>query len=504
MARRSALRWGSAAAAGMFCGAALASQYADLGLHQHAGYAAAALAVWGGLSVARRRRCEPASGAGLMTGKRFLSCLKGAIERTSSGQECGLIVFDIDVQALGGLEQAAGYARTAGATREVAMRLERALGEGAFATVRGDSAIVVACVLEGVADFQLEQMARAKGLGLLRAIDAPVSLGEAGQGAVPVVVRAGVDLLAAGGLAQSPEAMIWRAGLAWGRGSSTPRKQMTTTVFRHEIAEQRERVFAIECSILDVIRSRRLAVFYQPIVDTLTMQIAKVEALARWPDRSFSPAEFIPVAERNGQISELTAYVLRTALEQKVAWQRQFAGAAGVDARALVVCVNVSMAALEDGGFFDLVMMSLATSGVSPRYLELEITETGDLATDEAALDVLQKLRRAGVLIAVDDFGTGFSSLSYLNKLEPHTVKIDRSFVCSVETQSKDRVLLEAMCRLCRGVGVEIVAEGVESVDQMRLLESFGVHLMQGFVFGRPRPAHEALELETGTWVSRI
>ena len=217
-----------------------------------------------------------------------------------------------------------------------------------------------------------------------------------------------------------------------------------------------------------------------------TATITGAEALIRWqhPDLgAVSPAEFIPMAERLGVIEEIGAWVVRTACAEAVAWGRD----------DLEIAVNVSPRQLSSPDFADVVRDALATSGLEPHRLCLEVTETALLADVDAAHAMLARLRALGVLLAVDDFGVGHASLRHLRQLLPVDVlKIDKSFVDGLAEDREDAAIVSAVVRLAEGLGLDCVAEGVETAEQAAALSAMGCSNAQGYHFARPMRA-EAL-----------
>ena len=231
-----------------------------------------------------------------------------------------------------------------------------------------------------------------------------------------------------------------------------------------------------------------LSLAYQPIFDTVTGQVSKVEALLRWQSEKHgqvSPGVFIPIAEESGLINALGHWVLQTACQQASLWQRGGA--------ELKVCVNVSAHQFIQSDFVATVEAVLTSTGLPPRCLELELTESVVIHAFDRVLACLRDLRRLGVSIALDDFGTGYSSLAYLEELDFDTIKLDRSFAHKiVRTRSNPHyplALVRAVVEIADTLDVQVVAEGIETEEQLELLRSLGCTHMQGFFLARPMPA---------------
>ena len=239
----------------------------------------------------------------------------------------------------------------------------------------------------------------------------------------------------------------------------------------------------LESDLLKAIARNELYAKYQPFVDRNGSRIIGVEALARWKrhgTQEVSPSVFVPIAERSGFINEIGEWMLRRACIDAAAWPD------------LTVAVNVSPIQFCQAGLADRVERILADTGMDPRRLELEITENALLVAEDAVLSAIDQLNNRGVTFALDDFGTGYSSLTYLRRFPFGKIKIDRSFVSSVHL-TFDATIVHAVVSIGRGLGLEVVAEGTETVEQQRFLSAAGVHMMQGFLFAPPMGKDELL-----------
>lgn len=228
-----------------------------------------------------------------------------------------------------------------------------------------------------------------------------------------------------------------------------------------------------------------LCLHYQPRVKAGSGQLASLEALVRWvhPTRGMiGPMRFVPLAEETGLIDELGRWVLDAACRQLCQWRQ-----AGVDVPR--VAVNVSALQLVDTGFAAQVLAVLARHGLQPTDLEIELTESLFAGDTEVVCSRLSPLRAAGVLVALDDFGTGFSSLSSLHRLPVDVLKIDRSFVADLGRRESADAVARSIVALARALGKHVVAEGVESDDQLHLLQALGCDELQGYLFSKPLPA---------------
>jgi len=224
--------------------------------------------------------------------------------------------------------------------------------------------------------------------------------------------------------------------------------------------------------------------YYQPQFDLTRGRIIGAEALLRWqhPELGLvAPAHFLPIAEETGLIVPIGDWVLRTACEQSARWSRE-------GHRGLRVSVNVSSQQFLEPDFAGVVRKALDASGLAPMSLELEITESSLLRDVNITVDTLRALKDLGVRLAIDDFGTGYSALAYLKRLPIDVLKIDQSFVRTLTTDPADATITETIVQLAAGLNLTTIAEGVETLEQLLLLGSYGCTRMQGYLFGKPVP----------------
>jgi diguanylate cyclase (GGDEF)-like protein len=248
---------------------------------------------------------------------------------------------------------------------------------------------------------------------------------------------------------------------------------------------------SIEEALRTALGRHEFALHYQPKINLRTGGITGAEALLRWthPTRgSVSPAEFIPIAEECGLIVPIGTWVLREACDQARAW---------VDAGlpTMTMAVNISALQFRDEDFLENLFATLRETGIDPRSLEVELTESALMKHAEAAAVILQTLREKGVQVAIDDFGTGYSSLSYLRTFPVDELKIDQSFVRRISTHAGDAPIVTAVLAMARSLQLRVVAEGVETAEELAFLQAHDCDEAQGYYFSRPVPADRFAEL---------
>jgi diguanylate cyclase (GGDEF)-like protein/PAS domain S-box-containing protein len=257
--------------------------------------------------------------------------------------------------------------------------------------------------------------------------------------------------------------------------------------FTPGINERAVKRFALEGSLRRALAREESALYYQPKMDVATGSITGAEALLRWPSRGMelaSAAQFIPIAEESGLIIPIGEWVLRKACEQNRAWQE--AGYAPIP-----IAVNVSAVQFKEKNFLELVSRTLDQTGLDPRYLELELTESVTMQDIEFTITLLESLKEMGVGLAIDDFGTGYSSLSYLKRFPIDTLKVDRSFIKDIVTDPDDAAITSAIISMAKILKQKVVAEGVETLEQFEFLRTQGCDLIQGYYVSEPLSAED-------------
>jgi diguanylate cyclase (GGDEF)-like protein len=280
-----------------------------------------------------------------------------------------------------------------------------------------------------------------------------------------------------------PDQLLRDADLALYRAKAEGRN--TYRFYAAAMGAQVEARRALERDLRLALERGELGLHFQPQLDLAAGRIDGAEALVRWrhPSRgNVPPSEFIPLAETSGLIVPLGAWALQEACRQARAWRD-----AGLP--PITMAVNLSLAQCRNGDLAHTTGRALRASGLEPRWLELEVTESLFLYPDNGHVDGLQRLRKQGVRVSLDDFGTGYSSLGRLRQLPVDKIKIDRSFVAGVGRDPDSEAIVRAVIRLGRSLGLRVVAEGVETNVQCAFLQAEGCHAAQGFHIARPLPA---------------
>ena len=247
---------------------------------------------------------------------------------------------------------------------------------------------------------------------------------------------------------------------------------------------------AMETKLRKAFDNKQFALFYQAQVDAVNSEMIALEALLRWRDPEaglIPPNDFIPVAEQTGLIIPIGEWVLYEACRQGAAWQKE-------GYPRVRISVNVSTVQFSRDGFVNTIQRALTESKFDPTCLEIEITESAIMSNPKGATDVLAEIKALGVSIALDDFGTGYSSLNYLRRFPIDTLKVDRSFIEDVDKNPQDEQIVAAIVAMAHAMNLRVVAEGVETRDQLRVVSENDCDLIQGFLFSRPAPAEQILQ----------
>jgi diguanylate cyclase (GGDEF)-like protein/PAS domain S-box-containing protein len=266
-------------------------------------------------------------------------------------------------------------------------------------------------------------------------------------------------------------------------------KKVRYAVFESSMNSRAWRKLEMEAELRSAVERDEFVLYYQPVLELGTGKLTGVEALVRWqhPERGLiPPGEFIPLAEETGLVVPIGRWVLREACRQVGAWQAETA-----DDPALVLSVNLSVRQFAHPELITDTYQALQESGLSARDLELDITEAIALDHSEATVTGLRGLKDLGVRLAIDDFGTGYSALNYLKRYPVDTLKIDRSFIRGLGTDPEDMAIVHAVIAFARILKLHVIAEGIETPEQLAQLRALGCERGQGYYFSRPLPADE-------------
>ncbi|WP_149194936.1 putative bifunctional diguanylate cyclase/phosphodiesterase [Luteimonas suaedae] len=400
--------------------------------------------------------------------------LASAIEEARPSAQAFAVAF-VDLDRFKAINDGLGHALGDDILVQSGERIRASLAPGDFVGRFGGDEFFV--ILRGASRPELVTAAMAR---MDEAFARPIMVGhrefhQRFSAGVAFFPRDGIE---AGTLVRNADVAMYRAKQTGGA---------RTAFFETEMNQRAEERVQMENELRTAIQEGQIELHYQPRVDSRDDRIVGVEALARWmhPSRGVVPPDaFIGLAEECGLIEPLGKLVLDKACRQLAEWQRM-----GFELG--VMGVNVSGHQLRSGRLCGYVKETIAASGIAPERLELEVTETMLVLDSDSGMAQLQSIRELGVKVAIDDFGTGYSSLAYLTRLPSDTLKIDRAFV--VDLQGGDaavEAVVRSIIAIARDLGKGVVAEGLESMEQVRMMRAWGCHVIQGYVYARPLTAH--------------
>jgi diguanylate cyclase (GGDEF)-like protein/PAS domain S-box-containing protein len=384
-------------------------------------------------------------------------------------------LFFLDLDRFKNINDSLGHEAGDRLLQEVARRLRKNLRESdTVARLGGDEFVVL---VEDCADSrELNAIAQS----ILNSIGRPCVL--AGQ-EYHVTGSIGISVYPVDG--QDPAALLKNADIAMYLAKDHGKNN-----FQFYSAQQNAHSFerlALESSLRHALERGEFVLHYQPKVEIASGRIVGVEALLRWhhPDLGMvAPNQFIPLAEETGLIVPIGRWVLQTACVQSATWRRE-------GMQAMRIAVNLSARQFSDGGLIDDIGDALTTAGLAPEGLELEITESMVMQNPERAVTTLSRLRDMGISVSIDDFGTGYSSLGYLKRFPIDNVKIDRSFIKDLPHDTDDAAITRAVIAMAQSLRIRVIAEGVETREQLQFLREHDCDECQGYLFSRPLPAGE-------------
>ena len=402
----------------------------------------------------------------------FVDRLDSSIKRRKRGRPDHFSVVFVDIDGFAVINEGLGH--------DVGDQIINEVGKRIAKTIRPDDTVsrfsgdIFALLLDPVDSVPGSIQATQR---ILDAIQEPIEIG-----GVHLNISATFGIAVNKGDYQAAEDMLRDANTALHRAKADA--QGSYVVFDNAMYEDAVRFIDRKSGMQQALAAGEFEVYYQPIVSAQTGKLVSMEALLRWPhpqDGMISPTEFIPIAESTGLILPLGEFVLRSVCDQVRIWNDM-----GHDGFRVAVNVSVRQFELD---LTDLLQRVLGDSGISPESIALEITEGIAMKNLERNSQMLSELKELGLSISMDDFGTGFSSLSYLKRFPLDTIKIDRSFINEIHESSDDQEITRAIIAMGQSVKLKTLAEGVETDEQLEILRSYGCDYIQGFFYGKPMTA---------------
>lgn len=410
---------------------------------------------------------------GLPNRKLFEEELRQKLEEAKVNQHMfALLLLDLDGFKF--INDTIGYKIGDKLLKEVAAKLNHVRKTNEFvARIGGDEFAIVSAMNEVDTIHQIAK-------GLLAIFESPFLI-DGYEFYITACI--GISLYPYGG--ESVDSLIQNADLALCRAEEMGKNQYE--IFSPTMNVGAYKKFSLKNDLRKAVQENQIFTLYQPKVDSKSNKIVGAEALARWEHPEWgvvSPDEFISLAEETGLINLIGEQILLEACDQNKKWQN-----AGLP--PIKVSVNFSALQFLQADIVDTVENVLSTTGLEPKWLEIELTETVVMKNETTTLLKLKQLRDLGVSIAIDDFGTGFSSLSYLKKIKPNTVKIDKSFVQEIPIDIENTEIATAIIKLAEKLKIKVVAEGVETIEQVSYLRKIHCNEFQGYFYSKPIPTNE-------------
>jgi diguanylate cyclase (GGDEF)-like protein len=389
-------------------------------------------------------------------------------------QESSMALMTIGLDRFSDIQEGVGITGADEVMKHVAQRLKEVVGDGNFlARASAESFAVVIPIAD-------TERAHDIAIKVQLAMNEPLE-----YAGIPLVVQAtnGVALFPEHG--DDAAALMRRSDIAIRQARAADTAYALYNGKGESESPQRLKLLA---QLRQAIRNDELVLYSQPKIDVLSGTVVAVEALLRWPNPAGGmtpPGRFIPLAESTGLIKPITRWVLDAAWKQILRWQ-----SLGLE---VPVAINVSPANLRDPDFLDQLVALHARKSARLDLLQVEVTETALMTDPARAHVVLERIRDLGIQIYIDDFGTGYSSLSYIATLPIHALKIDRSFILGMMRHERHRAVVAASISLAHTLGLKVVAEGIETIDQARAVIDLGCDEIQGYLFSKPLPVDEFL-----------
>jgi diguanylate cyclase (GGDEF)-like protein len=409
---------------------------------------------------------------------KFLERLKFLIERSNHRDNVNFAVLFLDLNRFKTINDSLGHSTGNRLILHVGKRLANMVREGdLIARFSGDEFAIILNNVSGVEDAtEFAELVSQK-------ITKPYTL--SGR---QVFTSVSIGIAMFNPRYDEAEDILRDADIAMYHAKETESKYV---VFDQNMHTRAVTLLQLETDLRYAIERDELVTYYQPIVDLDSLELIGFEALMRWnhPQRGLvPPVEFIPVSEVTGLIVPMTLWILKNSCQQMVKWQNESSSNAN---KKLIMSVNLSGKHFAHDNLVEQVQRILQETNLSPTCLKLELTESAVMENAEAAIRMLKQLRDLGIQISIDDFGTGYSSLSYLHRFPINTLKVDRSFVSTMEDGTENGEIVRTIIALAKSLNLNVIAEGIESIHQLHQLRILGCEYGQGYLFSRPVPDFE-------------
>lgn len=421
----------------------------------------------------------------------FINRLDYALLRGQRHNECVAVLF-LDLDNFKLVNDSMGHNTGDALLRTVSERLSECVrSSDTVARLGGDEFTVL---LEAVVDVEEATIVARR---IAAALQSPVVLDRASLSSGgdnrehQLYISASIGIVMQNETHKQAGDLLREADMAMYDAKSRGKSQFS--VFTPTMALRVERHLELESDLRDALARGEFRLYYQPIINLPTGRIVGVEALLRWmhPTRGcIAPQEFIPVAEQSGLIVQIGEWVLHEACRQMLEWRNSEQGG-GPGEQELLISINLSPKQLANPKLLSQVVKVVHEYGITPGSLQLEITESAAMSNIEEAISTLKELRQIGVKVALDDFGKGYSALSYLKLLPVDSLKLDHDFVRGLNDNPEDNAIVEATVGMARALGLSVTAEGIETSEQLTILQNMGCRQGQGYYFAKPMPAQE-------------